>query len=99
MKVVRLVKPAAGDALFRNVQTKLGRSGSSRIRLADMMYGPERELLHEMVWEDGEAHDAEMFEARVGPGDALFIPMGWWHSVRSEGEGGSLNASVNWWFR
>ena len=36
-------------------------------------------------------------EAHLGLGDALFIPKGWWHSVKSEGPG--VSASVNWWFR
>jgi len=33
----------------------------------------------------------------VSPGDALFIPKGWWHSIKSVGIG--VTASVNWWFR
>ena len=99
-KVVRLMSPTAGEALFRTVQRKLGKSGSSRIRLADMMHGPERDLLHTTIWDaTGEDTAGELLETRVGPGDALFIPVGWWHSVRSDGWEGALNASVNWWFR
>lgn len=36
-------------------------------------------------------------ETSLGLGDALFIPKGWWHSVKGVGEG--VTASVNWWFR
>lgn len=36
-------------------------------------------------------------EAHLGMGDALFVPTGWWHSVKGVGEG--VTASVNWWFR
>lgn len=40
-----------------------------------------------------------IWEAALNPGDALFIPAGWWHSMRSENADGRLNASANWWFR
>lgn len=36
-------------------------------------------------------------EATLGTGEAIFIPKGWWHSVRGVGEG--VVGSVNWWFR
>ena len=39
------------------------------------------------------------YEAILDPGTALFIPLGWWHSVRSVGTTGTMTASVNWWFR
>lgn len=94
-KVVRMMPPKKGDALFREVQAAVGARGSSRIRGAEMMAGPESELLHEKVWGD----DADVQEARVQPGGAVYVPLGWWHSVRSVGEDGDLNASANWWFR
>ncbi|TVY16036.1 hypothetical protein LARI1_G007339, partial [Lachnellula arida] len=60
-----------------------------------MMEGPERDVLDEDVW----SRDARMecFEVDVGPGEALFIPKGWWHSIKSIGP--TVTASVNWWFR
>lgn len=95
-KVIRMLAPAAGDALYRDVRAALGMPGNSRIRGAEMMYGPERDLLHERVWADGGAH---VLEVEVGPGDAVYVPLGWWHSVRSVGGEAGLNASANWWFR
>ena len=38
--------------------------------------------------------EATFTEAVLGPGDALFIPAGWWHYVRSL----STSFSVNYWF-
>lgn len=96
-KAVRLLPPRDGDAVFRDVQARLGRwGGNSRIRGAEMMEGPERELLHDAVWREP---GRPLQEAQLGPGDALFIPKGWWHSVRSRFDDGRLNGSVNWWFR
>lgn len=96
-KDVRLLPPRDGDAVFRDVQSRLGRwGGNSRIRGAEMMEGPERELLRDVIWEEP---GWPLQEAQLEPGDALFIPKGWWHSVRSRFEDGRLNGSVNWWFR
>jgi hypothetical protein len=77
---------------------------SSRIRSTEMMEGAERQVLHEAVWENERlprtaASEDDVCEAELGPGDALFIPKGWWHSVKSLGTAGRLNGSVNWWFR
>lgn len=96
-KDVRLLPPRDGDAVFRDVQARLGRwGGNSRIRGAEMMEGPERELLRDVIWEEP---GWPLQEAQLEPGDALFIPKGWWHSVRSRFDDGRLNGSVNWWFR
>lgn len=64
-----------------------------------MMEGPEFEALEKAIWnnEEVEKTGLEHFEAMVQPGDSLFIPKGWWHSVKSEGP--KINMSVNWWFR
>merc|ERR1711969_537873 len=41
----------------------------------------------------------------LGPGDALLLPMLWWHHVENQGDGeggdgmGSLNLAVNFWFQ
>lgn len=97
-KLIRLMPPSTGDRLFYQVQARIRQQGNSRIRTSSMMEGQEREVLHEVVWETGSPPEG-MVEAELGPGDALFIPNGWWHSVKSKGSSGQLNGSVNWWFR
>ncbi|KAJ3497159.1 hypothetical protein NLG97_g2112 [Lecanicillium saksenae] len=97
-KVVRLLPPKLGEQLYLQVQIKLRLQGSSRMRGTEMMEGEEREILHEAVWKPEKIIE-EMCEAELDAGDALFVPEGWWHSVKSKGEDGDLNASVNWWFR
>jgi hypothetical protein len=94
-KCVRIFAPNVGQAIYRKVQQKLGAGGSGRIRGMEMMEGQERELLDQYVW--GENVEEEGLEAIVGSGDSLFIPKGWWHSIKSVGTG--ITASVNWWFR
>jgi Cupin-like domain len=102
-KVVRLFPPNAGREIFAAVQEKLGASGNAMFRGEEMMQGQERDLLEKEVWADGgeklfpEAA-VQGYEATVGQGNALFIPLGWWHSIRGIGERG-VTASVNWWFR
>lgn len=98
-KRVRLFKPSVGAGIFRDVQTRIGRAGHGGVFRGDeMMEGAEKEALLEAVWGDTVSDRGEEgFEAFVGPGDALFIPKGWWHSFMSVGDG--VTASVNWWFR
>ncbi|RDL42030.1 uncharacterized protein BP5553_02009 [Venustampulla echinocandica] len=98
-KLVRLVPPSIGGQLFREVQEKTGQRGPSSLRGDEMMDGPERDALDEAVWgtdvtEDGVGTGIEVI---VRPGEALFIPNGWWHSIKSVGT--DVTASVNWWFR
>ncbi|RSL46271.1 hypothetical protein CEP51_015960 [Fusarium floridanum] len=97
-KVIRLMAPALGDRLYFQVQSRIRQQGNSRIRTVEMMEGKEREALYEAVWEHDPLPEG-LYEADLGPGDALFIPNGWWHSVKSKGSRGHLNGSVNWWFR
>ncbi|KAI1823478.1 Clavaminate synthase-like protein [Xylaria intraflava] len=97
-KAVRLVPPNAGLSVFQRVRRELGPAGNSRFRGPEMMEGLERARLHQAIWD---RHDVEgdIWEAVLQPGDALFIPQGWWHSVVSIGHEAELNASANWWFR
>lgn len=97
-KVVRLLPPKVGLELYNNVQMRLRQSGNSRMRSTEMMEGDEREMLHSVVWEDKTAA-SDMQEVELSAGDALFIPKGWWHSIKSKQSDGRLNGSVNWWFR
>ncbi|KAH6719234.1 hypothetical protein BKA61DRAFT_597158 [Leptodontidium sp. MPI-SDFR-AT-0119] len=98
-KRVRLFEPRAGLGIFREVQKSIGRVGNGgAIRGNEMMEGPERDGLYEAVWGKGVVgRENGGFETVVGPGDALFIPKGWWHSFMSVGTG--VTGSVNWWFR
>ncbi|KAK1675715.1 JmjC domain-containing protein [Colletotrichum godetiae] len=96
-KTVRLLQPSSGDRLYRQVQTQLQQLGSSRIRSTEMMEGRERVAMNTAIW--GLDSHEDIIEAHLSPGNALFIPKGWWHSVKSGHHDGRLNASVNWWFR
>ncbi|EAW10088.1 putative JmjC domain protein [Aspergillus clavatus NRRL 1] len=104
-KVVRLLPPDAGQRVFASVRRRLGRSGNREaavFRGEEMMQGQERALLEQAVWSDVGLGDAGTgtdggYEARLEAGDGLFIPKGWWHSIKGVGEG--VTASVNWWFR
>ncbi|QQK44932.1 Transcription factor jumonji/aspartyl beta-hydroxylase [Penicillium digitatum] len=102
-KVVRLLAPVDGQAVFGAVRRQLGKSGSpeaAAFRGEEMMQGRERALLDEMVWgtQVSTGSDAGVgFEAHLEAGDGVFIPKGWWHSIKGVGEG--VTASVNWWFR
>ncbi|KAL7924898.1 hypothetical protein ACQKWADRAFT_311071 [Trichoderma austrokoningii] len=97
-KVVRLLPPRVGLEVYNNVRMRLRQSGNSRMRSTEMMEGEEREMLHSVVWED-KAVALDVKEVELSAGDALFIPKGWWHSIRSKQSDGRLNGSVNWWFR
>jgi hypothetical protein len=95
-KVIRLYAPKAGNRIFSEVQELIGGSGTASMRGEEMMQGEERRVLEKVVW-GGQGDDHDGWEAELESGDALFIPKGWWHSVKGVGEG--INGSVNWWFR
>jgi hypothetical protein len=100
-KVVRLMEPDHGRRLYERLRTG---AGHAHMRGDEMMMGREMERLESAVWDDGtgddgtgDMQDASGVEATLESGDALLIPLGWWHAVHGLGE--SPNASVNWWFR
>jgi hypothetical protein len=95
-KVVKLFPPDAGASIFAQVQEKLGRNASGAFRGEEMMQGVERELLEWETW-DRNCNRKDEFEAIIDHGEALFIPLGWWHSIKGVGKG--ITASANWWFR
>jgi len=80
-----------------------GHPRSAAFRGEEMMIGRERSILHDLVWEqpsDKNNNSAVLQhaqEATLEMGQALFIPKGWWHSVKGIGNG--VTASANWWFR
>ena len=99
-KLVRLVKPSIGADIFREVQEKLGQNPSNRLRNHEMMQGEEKRLFEDAIWHSDHAllgSRCTGYECRLERGDGIFIPKGWWHSIK--GVGDSITASVNWWFR
>ncbi|KAI9751149.1 MAG: hypothetical protein M1815_001339 [Lichina confinis] len=99
-KLVRLYEPLVGSSIFRSVQQRLGRASHAAIRGEEMMLGAERNALEEAVWHEAGPRstlDQESYEVSLQAGDALFIPKGWWHSIKGLESG--IITSVNWWFR
>ena len=97
-KVVRLFKPEVGRGIFAKVQETIGGTASATMRGEEMMQGAEKEALEHEVW-NSDAQNVSRFaawEATLDFGDALFIPKGWWHSVKSVGHGmtGSVRGVV-----
>lgn len=98
-KVVRLLAPSDGQALFSSIRRQLGKSGgkdAAAIRGEEMMQGQERALLDERVWGDSASAGSEGsgYEAHLEAGDGLFIPKGWWHSIKGVGDGVTASVSV-----
>lgn len=91
-KLIRLFEPAVGTEIYNNVQRQLMSHGSAAFRGEEMMFGPEKELLDEAVW--GEQPSAIGYEAVLDAGDGIFVPKGWWHSVKGVGDG--IIGSVCW---
>jgi len=97
-KVIRLFRPEMGNTIFAKVQERIGGSACATMRGDEMMKGREKKMLEKEVWEIKDVNGRmEGWEAELGPGDAIFIPKAWWHSVKGIGAG--INGSVNWWFR
>lgn len=102
-KVVRLLPPAEGQALFAAVRRELGKSGSreaAAFRGEEMMQGEERALLEDMVWGETESAGSgdtpsHGYETHLEAGDGLFIPKGWWHSIKGIGTGVTASVSLN----
>lgn len=60
-----------------------------------MMQGEERRVLEEEVWDDrAGVGKSGGWQAELEGGDGLFIPKGWWHSVKGVGDG--MTGSVSW---
>lgn len=92
-KVVRMFEPPVGDGIFREVQHRLRATSSASFRGEEMMHGQERSMLENLVWNNVESQIGEQaYEAVLDSGDGLFIPRGWWHSIKSHGCG--INGSV-----
>lgn len=111
-KVVRLLRPDVGRAVYERARLNVGGAGRANMRGEEMMAGAEMQALEGAVW-DGEDGAAEGFDAELSTGDGLYIPLGWWHAVRGTGTGANASVGhvylylkaytdsmqVNWWYR
>jgi hypothetical protein len=112
-KIVRLLKPDVGRAVYERARLNAGGAGRANMRGEEMMAGVEMQALEGAVW-DGEDGAAEGFDAELSTGDGLHIPLGWWHAVRGTGTGANASVGghvyiylkaytdgmqVNWWYR
>ncbi|KAJ4326091.1 hypothetical protein N0V94_000253 [Neodidymelliopsis sp. IMI 364377] len=91
-KVVRLMRPEIGRAVYERARLRAGGGGRANMRGEEMMVGDEMQAIEEAVW-DGQDEAIEGVEAQLSAGDGLYIPLGWWHAVRGIGTG--ANASVS----
>lgn len=100
-KQVRLLAPDVGMRVFSRVRMELGQSAgqdAASFRGEEMMRGRERSLLEEAVWGNGHFRGQALlpqdagYDAVLEAGDGLFIPKGWWHSIKGVGDG--ITASV-----
>lgn len=95
-KTIRLFPPDKGLEIFQRVKQRIGEAEgdlSGRIRGEEMMMGKEKEELEKEVWSSGYDPESGGLEARLERGRGLYIPQGWWHSVRGHGLG--VTASVS----
>lgn len=98
-KVIRLLEPNVGRGVYERVRASVGNAGGrASMRGEEMMQGKEMEAMEKAVWEDEDDNTnaggySHGFEAQLESGDGLYIPLGWWHAVRSVGMG--ANASVS----
>lgn len=98
-KVVRILPPDVGQDIFHSVQAALGTSNPASLRGDEMMKGEEKLLLEAAVWSDPVPDGEQSFighEAHLYGGDGIFIPKGWWHSIKAVGVGvtGSVSATI-----
>ena len=98
-KVVRLLPPELGREIFSNVQAALGRDASESFRGDEMMQEEEKRLLENQIWGDDGVNGGSAIpghEALLKSGEGLFIPKGWWHSIKGVGTGitGSVSESL-----
>ncbi|RKF61058.1 Lysine-specific demethylase JMJ30 [Erysiphe neolycopersici] len=102
IKKIRLFEPNVGLEIFKKARRNIGQQEHSGvIRGIEMMEGSERKELEKIVWSSKENFPWDGMEVTVKSGDSLFIPTGWWHSIKGlkEAEADEVVASVNWWFR
>jgi len=109
-KVVRVFEPAIGRELFAQAGSggvRLGEemmAGEGRAALDAVVWDDLELEWEQQKQEQKQQHDDVKvngimvgYEAVLDAGDGMFIPKGWWHSIKGVGDG--IVGSVNWWFR
>lgn len=96
-KIVRILSPNDGLKVFVQTQEFIGNeTGSAKIRGEEMMKGKEKIWLEARIWDDENFDRTGLgvgYVARLERGDGIYIPQGWWHSVKGVGNG--ITASVS----
>ncbi|KAG5519574.1 hypothetical protein PMAC_001729 [Pneumocystis sp. 'macacae'] len=83
-KYVRLYAPEENEALYpRSFEGGVNMSNTSQVDLDNLDTKKFPKFLN-----------AKYVEGIIGPGDCLYIPVGWWHYVRSL----SISFSVSFWW-
>ncbi|KTW26411.1 hypothetical protein T552_02892 [Pneumocystis carinii B80] len=83
-KYVRLYAPEEREALYpRSIEGSIDMSNTSQVDLDN----PDTEKFPKFL-------QAKYVEGIIGPGDCLYIPVGWWHYIRSL----SISFSVSFWW-
>lgn len=83
-KYVRLYAPEEREALYpRSIEGGIDMSNTSQV-----------DLDNPNIKKFPKFFEAKYVESIIGPGDCLYIPVGWWHYVRSL----SISFSVSFWW-
>jgi len=95
-KLVRLFRPEVGKELYEKVRADVGADGTANMRGEEMMQGKELEVMEDAVWQDtrGGYTNVKGQEILLKSGDALYIPLGWWHAVHGVGEGPNVSVCI-----
>jgi lysine-specific demethylase 8 len=107
-KYVRLYAPSETEKLYPRGkdEKRIDMSNTSQVDLDQAVRACGKEAFWCEFGDDGEFDaqswrdefpmfkDAEYVEGILGPGECLYIPVGWWHYVRSL----TSSFSVSFWF-
>jgi hypothetical protein len=97
---VRLLAPEPGRQLYEGISKEFSKQGGwPSMRGEEMMQGEAMQAIEGAVWKETPAVEAvdpaRGLEVTLRKGDGLYIPLGWWHAVRSTGSGPNVSVSQN----